>query len=278
MNVISQTKVFNGCLQRIQHTSEANQCEMTFSIFMPPQADLAPVPVLYWLSGLTCSDENFCQKAGAFKYAAKYGLAIVCPDTSPRNIEIPDQDESYDFGSGAGFYLDATELPWSQHYNMYTYITRELPIFIESKFKVTSDKSISGHSMGGHGALVCGLKNPENYRSISAFSPIANPANCPWGEKAFTGYLGTDKNTWLEYDASHLVVKSNKHLPVLIDQGDMDEFLNEQLKPEVLVSAAEKSAYPLKFNMRAGYDHSYYFITSFIKSHIKHHAKALGLK
>jgi len=250
---------------------------MTFTIFLPPQAKHRPVPVLYWLSGLTCDDQNFCQKSGAFKYAAQYGLAIVCSDTSPRGANIIGEDDDYDFGTGAGFYVDATQEPWAKNYNMYSYITKELPKFIESNFNVSNKRSISGHSMGGHGALVCAFKNPGLYQSISAFAPIVNPANCPWGNKAFNGYFGNNKKKWLEYDACHLISTTEERLPLLIDQGDKDDFLSTELKPQLLIDAANKAIYPIQFKIRSGYDHSYYFISSFIESHIMHHASALGL-
>lgn len=277
MEILSENKVFEGVLKRIKHRSTATNCDMTFAIYLPPQAKHKAVPVLYWLSGLTCNDENFCQKSGALKHAAYYGLAIVCPDTSPRGIDLAGQEDAYDFGSGAGFYVDATQAPWSKHYNMYSYVTSELPKLVESQFNVSDKKSISGHSMGGHGALVCAFKNLGHYQSISAFAPIVNPAECPWGIKAFSGYLGDNKDKWLEYDACHLIASTTEHLPLLIDQGDNDDFLSLELKPQALITAAEKAGYPLKFRMQMGYDHSYYFIASFIKSHIKHHAKALGL-
>jgi S-formylglutathione hydrolase len=275
MEILSDNKIFSGSLKRVKHISNSTLSDMTFSIFLPPQAEHEAVPVLYWLSGLTCNDENFCHKAGAFKYAAKYGLAIVCPDTSPRNIDIEGQDDSYDFGTGAGFYINATQSPWSKNYNMYTYVTSELPELIESQFNVSEKKSIAGHSMGGHGALMCAFKNPGLYHSISAFAPIVNPSNCPWGIKIFEGYLGGNKDDWLQYDASHLIVLATENLPLLIDQGDKDEFLNSQLHPQALIDAAKKAGYPIKFRMQPGYDHSYYFMASFIESHIKHHAKAL---
>ena len=276
MEILSEQKVFGGILKRVKHQSQMAACEMTFAIFLPSYAAQQKVPALYWLSGLTCNDENFCQKAGAFKYAEQYGLAIVCPDTSPRGLEIEGQDDAYDFGSGAGFYVDATEAPWSENYNMYSYVTSELPKLVESQFNVTDKRSILGHSMGGHGALVCALKNPERYASVSAFAPIVNPSSVPWGIKAFQNYLGQDKESWLQYDAVHLIEHAQKYLPVLIDQGDEDDFLKAQLKSERFISAAEKVGYPIQFRMQPGYDHSYYFIASFIESHIKHHAKALG--
>lgn len=271
----TQNKVAGGWHKQYTHYSNSLNCEMRFAIFLPPSASTeTPVPVLYWLSGLTCTDENFMQKAGAFQYAAEHGLAIVAPDTSPRGENVAD-DEGYDLGKGAGFYLNATQAPWSEHYMMYDYVSQELPQIIEANFPVTKQKSISGHSMGGHGALTIGLKNQDSYCSISAFSPIVNPVNCPWGQKAFTAYLGTDKETWKQYDACELLKANTAKLAMLVDQGDADQFLAEQLKPEALVAAAKDSGAELNLRMQTGYDHSYYFIASFIGDHIEFHAKHL---
>lgn len=270
---VSQAKVFGGWHKQYTHESSSLNCQMRFAIFLPPNATKShPVPVLYWLSGLTCSDENFMQKAGAFRMAAELGIAIVAPDTSPRGEGVAD-DENYDLGQGAGFYLNATQAPWSQHYFMYDYITKELPAIIENNFPVSDVKSISGHSMGGHGALTIGLKNAAQYRSISAFSPISNPIQCPWGQKAFTAYLGTDIENWKQYDASELLKQGPSPLAILVDQGDADGFLSEQLKPELLVAAANKHGSELTLRMQPGYDHSYYFISSFIDDHLNFHAK-----
>lgn len=276
---ISANKSFGGWHKQYTHRSTALNCDMRFSIFLPPQiAQGQQVPVLYWLSGLTCTDENFMQKAGAQRLAAELGMAIVAPDTSPRGEDVPDDAEgSYDFGLGAGFYVNATEAPWHRHYRMYDYVVSELPALIEANFPVTSQRAISGHSMGGHGALTIGLKNPERYRSISAFSPITNPINCPWGQKAFTGYLGTNQDDWAQYDTTELMKTSQVHLPALVDQGTQDNFLAEQLKPQALLDAAEKVGYPLELRMQEGFDHSYYFISSFIDDHLRFHAKHLGL-
>ena len=272
---VSQTKVFGGWHKQYTHESSSLNCQMRFAMFLPPNATKShPVPVLYWLSGLTCSDENFMQKAGAFRMAAELGIAIVAPDTSPRGEGVAD-DENYDLGQGAGFYLNATQAPWSQHYFMYDYITKELPAIIENNFPVSDVKSISGHSMGGHGALTIGLKNAAQYRSISAFSPISNPIQCPWGQKAFTAYLGTDIENWKQYDASELLKQGPSPLAILVDQGDADGFLSEQLKPELLVAAANKHDSELTLRMQPGYDHSYYFISSFIDDHLNFHAKYL---
>lgn len=247
---------------------------MRFAIFLPPQtASGKKVPVLYWLSGLTCTDENFMQKAGAFAEAARLGIAIVAPDTSPRGDDVADdKDASYDFGLGAGFYVNATQAPFNQHYQMYDYVVNELPELIEANFPVTQQRAISGHSMGGHGALMIALKNAERYSSVTAFSPIANPMNCPWGQKALSGYLGDQQNGWLQYDSSELMKRSDgKQLPALVDQGDADNFLDEQLKPDALTDAAKVSGYPLTLRMQAGYDHSYYFISTFIAEHLRFH-------
>ncbi len=270
---VSSNKVFGGWHKQYNHQSSTTNCTMRFAIFLPPQAaDGTKVPVVYWLSGLTCTDENFMQKAGAFRAAAELGIAIVAPDTSPRGDDVADA-EGYDLGKGAGFYVNATEEPWSKHYQMYDYVMDELPQLIESMFPVSDKRAISGHSMGGHGALVMALRNPERFSSVSAFSPIANPLNCPWGKKALTAYLGKDTEKWAEYDSSVLMAKAKQFVPALVDQGEADNFLVEQLKPEALVAAAEASGYPLELNRHEGYDHSYYFISSFIEQHLKFHAK-----
>ncbi|MDV7104683.1 S-formylglutathione hydrolase [Vibrio sp. TH_r3] len=272
---ISQTKVAGGWHKQFTHPSHTLNCTMRFALFLPPNASKAnPVPVLYWLSGLTCTDENFMQKAGAFKKAAELGIAIVAPDTSPRGDDVAD-DENYDLGQGAGFYLNATEQPWSDHYHMYDYITQELPQLIENTFPVSSIKSISGHSMGGHGALTIGLKNPDLYRSISAFSPICHPSACPWGQKAFNAYLGSNRQAWKQYDATELLNSAYSALPILVDQGEADNFLIEQLQPEFLIEAANKHQTQLQLRMQPGYDHSYFFIASFIDDHLAFHSTYL---
>ncbi|KOO12993.1 S-formylglutathione hydrolase [Vibrio xuii] len=269
---ISQAKVAGGWHKQYTHDSVTLNCNMRFAIFLPPNASKTkPVPVLYWLSGLTCTDENFMQKAGAFRRAAELGIAIVAPDTSPRGEGVAD-DEGYDLGQGAGFYLNATQEPWSRHYHMYDYVTEELPALIEANFPVSDVKSISGHSMGGHGALTIGLKNAQRYRSISAFSPISNPMQCPWGQKAFNAYLGNDFETWKQYDASELLKQAQAKLPILVDQGDADSFLVEQLKPEMLQAAAKEHDSDVEVRIQPGYDHSYYFISSFIDDHLEFHA------
>ena len=274
---LSSNKSFGGWHKQYSHVSSTLNCTMRFAIFLPPQASTgAKVPVLYWLSGLTCTDENFMQKASAQRLAAELGIAIVAPDTSPRGEDVAD-DDGYDLGKGAGFYVNATQAPWNRHYQMYDYVVNELPELIESMFPVSDQRSISGHSMGGHGALVIALRNAERYQSVSAFSPITNPVNCPWGQKAFTAYLGSDTSTWREYDASLLIRDAQQQVPALVDQGEADDFLAEQLKPEVLVAAAKVNDkdYPLELRSHEGYDHSYYFIASFIEDHLRFHAKHL---
>jgi S-formylglutathione hydrolase len=250
---------------------------MRFAVFMPPQAKNGPVPVLYWLSGLTCTEENFISKAGAQRVAAELGIAIVCPDTSPRGLGLPGDADSYDFGVGAGFYVDATEAPWSRNYRMYSYVTQELFGLIAASFAVDPARvGISGHSMGGHGALTIALKHPALFRSVSAFAPVCAPARCPWGEKALAGYLGSDRSTWRDYDATALIEDLGWQGPaILIDQGGSDQFLEKQLHPQLLAQACERSGVPLNLRMQAGYDHSYYFIASFIEDHLRFHAANL---
>jgi len=274
---IACNKSHGGWHKRYRHRSTTLSCDMVFAVYLPPQAELGkPLPVLYWLSGLTCTDENFMQKAGAQRMAAELGIIIVAPDTSPRGSEVPgDPDGGWDFGHGAGFYLNASEAPWSTHYRMHDYVVHELPALIEANFPASDARSISGHSMGGHGALVCALRNPGRYRSISAFAPICQPSNCPWGEKAFSRYLGEDRRKWLEWDASALMAHAREKLPLLIDQGDRDSFLETQLRPEALQAAARASGYPLSLRMQPGYDHSYYFMASFMEEHLSFHAKVL---
>lgn len=277
MQLNSDIKSFGGRQRQYTHQSHALSCDMTFSIYLPPQAELGPVPVLYWLSGLTCTDQNFVTKAGAQAFAAAHGIAIVCPDTSPRGDKVPDDpDGAWDFGLGAGFYLNATQSPWSTNYQMYEYVVNELPAIIEPNFPVDSQRqAISGHSMGGHGALTIALKNPTRFRSASAFSPIVAPTQCPWGEKAFTHYLGGDRNDWRQYDACALLGTATNQLPILVDQGTCDDFLETQLKTELLVEAAQTAEYPIQVRMQDGYDHSYFFIASFIGEHIAFHAEHL---
>ena len=273
---LAANRGFGGWHRRFRHRSTVLGCDMVFAIYLPPQAEAGPVPVLYWLSGLTCTDENFMQKAGAQRLAAELGIAIVAPDTSPRGTGVPgDPDGAWDFGLGAGFYVNATEEPWRRHYRMYDYVVEELPALVEAHFPVSDARAISGHSMGGHGALVCALKNPGRYRAVSAFAPIANPSACPWGEKAFARYLGADRARWLEWDACALIAGTRERLPLLVDQGEADGFLAEQLRPEALRAACAAAGHPLNLRLQPGYDHSYYFIASFIDDHLRHHAAAL---
>ena len=270
---ISANKSFGGWHKQYSHYSNTVNGTMRFAIYLPPQvAKGEKVPVLYWLSGLTCSDENFMQKAGAQRIAAELGIAIVAPETSPRGEDVAN-DDGYDLGQGAGFYVNATQAPWNKHFQMYDYIVNELPELIEATFPVSQQRAISGHSMGGHGALMIALKNASRYSSVSAFSPITNPVNCPWGQKAFSAYLGNDKATWHEYDASVLMRNATEFVPARVDQGKGDDFLVEQLKPEALVAAATESDYPLVLNQHEGYDHSYYFIASFIEEHLRFHSE-----
>lgn len=277
MENISCQKSFGGWHKRYRHRSTTLNCDMVFAVYLPPQAEQGgKLPVLYWLSGLTCTDENFMQKAGAQRMAAELGLIIVAPDTSPRGEDVADDaNGAYDFGLGAGFYVNATQEPFARHYRMYDYVVQELPALIEANFPVSDKRGIAGHSMGGHGALICALKNPGRYLSVSAFSPISNPMNCPWGEKAFSLYLGEERSRWREWDASVLIAEAEEKLPILVDQGDRDDFLEGQLKPQALQAAAKAAGHPLTLRMQPGYDHSYYFIASFIDEHLRHHAAAL---
>lgn len=274
---VSRNLCFGGIQGVYAHASQETGCAMRFGVFLPPQASAGRVPVLYWLSGLTCTEENFIVKAGAQRVASELGLAIVVPDTSPRGLGIPGEGDSYDFGLGAGFYVDATEAPWSRGYRMYSYVTKELPAFVESRFPVDPDRAgIFGHSMGGHGALSIALKHPQYYKSVSALAPIASPMRCPWGEKALTGYLGKDRDHWRDYDATALIEDRGwTGPPILVDQGTSDQFLTSQLKPELLRDACERSGVPLDLRMRDGYDHSYFFIATFIEDHLRFHASNL---
>lgn len=276
LNLISEYKCFGGKVGFYSHPSSSCNGEMRFAVYQPPQATSQPVPILYFLSGLTCTEENFMVKAGAQQYAAKYGLMLVAPDTSPRNTGIPGEDDDWDFGTGAGFYVDATVEPWASHYCMYSYVVQELPALIAEHFPVQTDKQgIFGHSMGGHGALSLAMRNPQQYKSVSAFAPIAAPMRCPWGQKVFSRYLGDNKESWRAYDASKLVRQVGYHSLILIDQGTADNFLAQQLLPEVFEQACYSVNQPLTLRYQEGYDHSYYFIASFIEDHIRHHAIAL---
>jgi S-formylglutathione hydrolase len=274
---ISRHECFGGVLGYYQHPSSTIKGDMRFAVYAPPQAAHGPVAVLYYLAGLTCTEETFVTKAGALEHAARHGLMLVAPDTSPR-VPLPGDRDSWDFGIAAGFYLDATEAPWSQHYKMYSYVVNELPGVISANFKADITRSgVFGHSMGGHGALTIGLKNPQQYRSLSAFAPIAAPIQSPWGMKAFTGYLGAYRAAWSQHDATELV-KSGKTFAsgILVDQGTADKFLADQLKPELLASACQAAGQPMTLNMREGYDHGYFFIQTFIGSHIAWHAQRLN--
>ena len=272
----SEYRCFDGTVAYYTHHSQSCQTEMRFAVYVPPQAQSQPVPVLYYLSGLTCTEENFTVKAGAQRYAAQHGIMLVAPDTSPRNTGIEGEDQDWDLGSGAGFYVDATAQPWQKHYRLYSYMVDELPQLIAANFPVTEKQSIFGHSMGGHGALVCALRNPEKYRSVSAFAPIAAPSRCPWGQKALTAYLGADKKSWPQYDATALVQEASFGRSILIDQGTADTFYEQQqLLPEVFEEACQKAGQPIALRFHKGYDHSYFFIASFMEDHIRHHAEFL---
>lgn len=273
---VATNRSFAGWHRRFRHESPTLQCQMIFAVYLPPQAEHTTVPALYWLSGLTCTDENFMQKAGAQRLAAELGIALVVPDTSPRGQNVPgDPDGAWDFGHGAGFYLNATQPPWATNYRMHDYVVHELPELLESALPIDGRRGVSGHSMGGHGALVCALRNPGHYRSVSAFAPICQPSACPWGEKAFLRYLGDDRQAWREWDACELIAKAGERLPLLVDQGEADAFLDVQLHPEALEQACAASGHPLCLRRHPGYDHSYYFIASFIDDHLRYHAASL---
>ena len=282
MERLSEHRCFGGTVGFYRHRSSANNCDMRFSVFVPPQARKAPVPVLTWLAGLTCTEETFLIKAGAQRIAAELGLMLVAPDTSPRGEDVPDDPEgANDFGLGAGFYLNATQAPWHRHYHMYDYLTSELPDAVFSEFAGDrSRQGIFGHSMGGHGALTIGLKNPQTFTSISAFAPISSPMNCPWGQKAFNNYLGSgNEDMWRQYDAAELVksIGGDKPAnPILVDQGLADQFLKEQLHPHLLEGACRESGVKLELERHEGYDHGYYFISTFMEKHLRFHADALS--
>ncbi|MBE9137336.1 S-formylglutathione hydrolase [Nodosilinea sp. LEGE 07088] len=278
MTLHKQHACCGGTVRYYSHPSQTCHCDMRLAVFVPPQAEAGPVPVLFYLSGLTCTEDNFTSKAGAQRYAADHGLMLVAPDTSPRGDQVPDDAAAWDFGTGAGFYVDATASPWSSHYHMYSYVVDELPTLIAQEFAVHRDRmGIFGHSMGGHGALVCGLRNPDRFKSISAFAPIAAPSQCPWGQKAFSGYLGTNTDSWQAYDATELVqAYPQPDRLILIDQGTADPFLDQhQLLPEVFAAACEKVGQPVNLRMQPGYDHSYFFMASFMADHLRHHADVL---
>ena len=278
MEIFSSSRSFGGWTKMFSHSSNSCNGIMKFSIYLPPQADKCQVPVLYWLSGLTCTHENFITKAGAQKFASELGLMIVVPDTSPRESGIEGEDEDYDLGTGAGFYINATQEKWSTHYRMEDYIIHELPKVIEGHFPAKKDtKGIFGHSMGGHGALTLALKYPQKFRSVSAFAPICAPSQCPWGKKAFTAYFGDNKEDWLKHDANELMKTSSLNIPMLIDQGSEDEFLEKELNFKKFEVTCSSKNYPSTFRMQKGYDHSYFFIASFIEDHIRFHAKELSI-
>ncbi|TXJ06476.1 MAG: S-formylglutathione hydrolase [Acinetobacter sp.] len=274
MQRIAHNACFGGWQDVYQHQSTSLNCRMNFAVYIPPHQADEKLPVLYWLSGLTCNEQNFITKAAAQKYAAEHKVIIVAPDTSPRGEDVAD-DASYDLGRGAGFYVNATQAPWSAHYQMYDYIVDELPTLIEANFATNGKRSIFGHSMGGHGALVIALRNPERYASVSAFSPIVAPSQVPWGQKAFQAYLGDNQQDWLAYDAVELIKTAQIKIPMLIEQGLADNFLAEQLKPHLLQQVCQQYNYPLTLNVHDGYDHSYYFIASFMETHIGFHMLSL---
>ncbi|WP_295546182.1 S-formylglutathione hydrolase [uncultured Pseudacidovorax sp.] len=275
MERIEHHASFGGRQEVWKHASAVLGCEMKLGVYLPPAALAGEAcPVLYWLSGLTCSEQNFITKAGAQQHAAQQGLILVAPDTSPRGEAIAN-DPAYDLGQGAGFYLNATQAPWAPHFRMEDYVVQELPALVEQHFATTARRGISGHSMGGHGALTLALRHPGRYASVSAFSPIVAPTQVPWGQKAFAAYLGEDRSAWAAHDAVELIGTATERLPLLVDQGEGDEFLAGQLKPELLQKACDAAGHPLTLRMQPGYDHSYYFVASFIGDHVAHHAKAL---
>ena len=280
LETISKHGCFGGQMTFYRHRSVVNNCDMQFSVFVPPQAESQKVPALWFLSGLTCTEETFMIKSGAQKFAAELGVMLISPDTSPRGDDVPDDpDGAYDFGIAAGFYLNASEAPWSTHFHMYDYVSKELPEIVFSELPCDADRQgIFGHSMGGHGALTLGLKNPETYRSISAFAPICSPMNCPWGQKAFANYLGSDQSTWPEYDATELVAQLGDSRPkhkILIDQGMSDQYLKQELHPHLFEAACAANSIELELRRQEGYDHGYYFISTFMEDHLKHHAALL---
>lgn len=279
LTLTEQHACFGGTIGYYSHSSQTCGCDMSFTVYLPPQAQQGPVPTLYYLSGLTCTADNMTTKAGAQRYAAEYGVILVAPDTSPRGPDIPDDPDSWDFGTGAGFYVDATQAPWQSHYRMYSYVVAELPQLMADNFPINPERQgIFGHSMGGHGALVCGLRNPDLFKSISAIAPIAAPMRCAWGQKAFAGYLGPDESTWAAYDACEVVgAQPHPDRLILVDQGSADPFLAQnQLQPEKLQAACARAGQPLTLRMHEGYDHSYFFIATVMGDHIRHHALALA--
>ncbi len=279
LETLSEHRCFGGAVSFHEHHSEACDATMRFAVYAPPQAAEGPVPALYYLAGLTSTEANFMEKAGAQRLASELGLMLVAPDTSPRGLDLPGEHDDYDLGSGAGFYIDATAEPWSGHYRTYSYVTEELPALVESNFSARADsRGIFGHSMGGHGALTIALKNPDRYRSVSAFAPISAPTRAPWGKKIFSNYLGPDEESWREHDASELVRESPfpDGRTILVDQGTGDQFLDEQLYPGVLEEACAEAGQPLTIRRHEGYDHGYYFISTFVDDHLRHHETALN--
>lgn len=277
LELVTKAVCFGGALETWEHQSEACQSKMRFSSWRPPGSADELLPWMMWLSGLTCNEDNFMMKAGAQRYAAEHGMALIVPDTSPRNTGIPGEDEDWDFGSGAGFYVNATQSPWASHYQMFDYVAEELPALVARGLHLDASRvAVSGHSMGGHGALILGLKRPEQFQSVSAFAPICSASRSPWGEKALSGYLGEDRSTWVDYDACELVAGASERRPLLVDQGGEDAFIQRELKPELLSEVCERYDHPLDLHVRPGYDHSYFFIASFIGNHIRYHARALG--
>lgn len=274
MKRVEHRRSFNGWQDVYEHDSKFLNCTMKFGIYLPDLEQNKKLPVLYFLSGLTCTEQNFITKANAQRYASEHGLIVVAPDSSPRGENVPN-DQAYDLGQGASFYLNATQEPWKKNFQMYDYIVKELPLLIEENFPALNKRGIFGHSMGGHGALMIALKNPGVFSSVSAFSPIVAPGQVPWGEKAFSAYLGANKESWKEYDTVELISQAKERLPLLVDQGTADEFLEKELKPQLLKEACEKHNHPLELNLRKDHDHSYYFIASFMENHIRHHARAL---
>jgi S-formylglutathione hydrolase len=276
MERIEHHGCFGGRQEVWQHASSALGCTMRVGVYLPPAALRGErCPVLYWLSGLTCTEQNVITKAGVQQHAAQHGLIVVAPDTSPRGADVPN-DPAYDLGQGAGFYLNATQAPWATHFRMEDYVVEELPALVEAHFPATAQRGISGHSMGGHGALTLALRHPGRYASVSAFSPIVAPSQVPWGQKAFTAYLGEDRSAWAAHDAVALIADAPERLPLLVDQGEADDFLATQLRPELLQAACAAAGHPLTLRVHPGYDHSYYFIASFIGEHVAWHARVLG--
>ncbi len=275
MTPVSRNKMFGGTQYVYVHRSTACDCDMRVAVYLPPQARKAPCPTLVWLSGLTCTEANFTEKAGAQRVAAELGLILIAPDTSPRGDHVPDDKDSYDFGKGAGFYLDAVQMPWTKNYRMQTYIRDELTAWMLANFPIDKNRiGISGHSMGGHGAITLHLKNPDLYKTCSAFAPITSPAQVPWGQKAFKGYLGENQADWTQYDATELV-QTPSEANILIDQGTDDNFLAEQLRPEIFAAACEKSGQATTLRRQKSYDHSYYFIATFMEDHLRWHVAGL---